>query len=154
MPVFDYGDTLYMHASSSLLRPLDAVFHSALRFVTGDGFSTHHCVLYDRVGWSSLSSRREQHCLLFIYKALIGKLPTYLMSLLHLSQPRPTRSASYIRLDIPRVNTEGGKKAFSFFAPDKWNKLQDSLKLKQFISVESFRSLLDLVFHIECTCFS
>ncbi len=65
MPVFDYGDTLNMHASSTILRSLDAVFHCALRFITFDGFFTHHCILYKKVGWSSLTSRREQHCLLF-----------------------------------------------------------------------------------------
>ena len=75
MPVFDYGDTLYMHASQTVLKPLDAVFHSALRFITGYGFRTHHCDLYTQVNWPSLANRREQHILLLIFKALSGKVP-------------------------------------------------------------------------------
>lgn len=34
MPVIDYGDVLYMHASSQSLHSLDTVYHGALRFIT------------------------------------------------------------------------------------------------------------------------
>lgn len=40
MSILDYGDIIYMHAA------LDAVFNCALRFITGDGYITHHCVMY------------------------------------------------------------------------------------------------------------
>ncbi len=153
MSVFNYGDILYKHASSIILKALNVVFHSALRFITGDGFLTHHCVLYINVGSPSLAICREQHCLAFIYKALTGKLPPYHFSLLHFSRSRSTCSSSFIRLDKPCVNTEAGKKAFSYFAPDKLNRLQDSLKLNLLISVAMFKNLLDCVFHMDCTCF-
>ena len=67
MSVFDYGDVLYMYASPATLKPLDAVYHSALRFIAGDGFLTHHCISYGKVGWLCLTIRRE--------------LPLYLSSL-------------------------------------------------------------------------
>lgn len=35
------------------------VYHSALRFRTGDPYSTHHCHLYQKVCWSSLAVRRD-----------------------------------------------------------------------------------------------
>ena len=66
MSVFDYGDVLYMHASLSTLKPLDAVYHNALRFITGDDYRTHHCLLYEKVGWPSLTVRREQHCICYL----------------------------------------------------------------------------------------
>ena len=72
-PVLDYGDTVYSHVPVSVLKPLYAVYHSALRFIAGAGFQTHHCVLYSTVGWTSLGQRRKQHSILFIYKAIIGK---------------------------------------------------------------------------------
>lgn len=34
MSILDYGDVLYMYASTSTLNPFDAVFHSALCFIT------------------------------------------------------------------------------------------------------------------------
>lgn len=40
-----------------------------LCFITGDGFLSHCYTLNKKVGW--YSSRREQHCMLFLYKALL-----------------------------------------------------------------------------------
>ena len=57
LSVLDYGDIIYRHAAITTLKPLDSIYHSALRFITGDRYDTHHCVLYEKVGWSSLSDR-------------------------------------------------------------------------------------------------
>ena len=54
LAVLDYGDVIYMHASMSLLKKLDVVYHSPLPFVTGANASTHHCKLYEMVQWTSL----------------------------------------------------------------------------------------------------
>ena len=78
----DYGDVVYRHASVRSLRALDAVYHSALRLITEEAYGTHHCTLYEKVGWTSLSARRDLHLFLLIYKAFLGKLPTYISSLL------------------------------------------------------------------------
>lgn len=51
LSVMDYGDVIYRQASAAALKPLDAVYHSALRFITGESYMTHHCILYDKVGW-------------------------------------------------------------------------------------------------------
>lgn len=48
MSVLDHSDVIYRHASSSALKLLDSVYNSALRFITGDVFGTHHCILCDR----------------------------------------------------------------------------------------------------------
>lgn len=82
LPVLDYADIIYMHASAQTLKPLDALYHSSIRLITGDGYQTHHCTLYEKVGWCSLSTCREQHCLIFIFKAILNKLPFYLNRLL------------------------------------------------------------------------
>src|SRR4029434_5364818 len=81
------------------------------------------------VGWSPLADRRGKHCLLFVYKALVGKLPNYLMSLLKLkSICHNTRSQSLISLEIPLTKTNIGKIAFKLFASHKWNTIQVELK--------------------------
>lgn len=61
LPLLDYGDVLYMHAPVTCLRSLDTVYHCALRFVTGCKNVTHHCTLYKKAEWSSLSVRRFTH---------------------------------------------------------------------------------------------
>ena len=82
LSVMDYGDILYMRASAATLKPLDAVYHSALRFITVDNDDTHHCELYAKVGWPSLSIRRDGHWVLFIFKAFTGFLSPYITLLL------------------------------------------------------------------------
>ena len=122
MSVLDYGDTIYRHASASTLKPLDSMYHSALRFITCDSYSTHHCTLYEKVGWTSLTVRRNRHWLLFIYKTLNGHLPSYISSLLNWSNSHHfTRSSDWLTLEVPRANTELGKTAFSFCAAHTWN---------------------------------
>lgn len=82
LTVLDYGDLIYMHSTSFLLKKLDVLYHSALRFITDATASTHHCTLYETVKWPSLSLRRKFHLLIFIAKALMGKLPIYISNLL------------------------------------------------------------------------
>ena len=67
LSALDYGDIIYRNASATTLKSLDSVYHSSLRFITGDSYSTHHCILYNKVGWPSLATRRDQHWFLFIY---------------------------------------------------------------------------------------
>lgn len=57
------------------LKPLNAIHHYALRFITIDGFRTHQCLLYEKVGWLSLAVKGKQRCILFTYKAFLGRLP-------------------------------------------------------------------------------
>ena len=78
----DCGDIIYQSAAATTLKPLDAIYHSALRFVTGDSFDTHHCILYQKVGWTLLKTRRSLHYSLFVYKALLHKLLSHLTLLL------------------------------------------------------------------------
>lgn len=40
--VLDYGEIIYRNASAATFKPLDSVKHSALGFITGDAYSTHH----------------------------------------------------------------------------------------------------------------
>uniref|UniRef100_A0A3B3BNA3 Reverse transcriptase domain-containing protein n=1 Tax=Oryzias melastigma TaxID=30732 RepID=A0A3B3BNA3_ORYME len=72
LPLIDYGDVLYMNASSACLQPLNTVYHCALRFVTGCSRLTHHCELYARAEWTSLSMRRYTHWITLVYKTLLG----------------------------------------------------------------------------------
>uniref|UniRef100_A0A4W5PKU4 Structural maintenance of chromosomes 2 n=1 Tax=Hucho hucho TaxID=62062 RepID=A0A4W5PKU4_9TELE len=103
--------------SNTLLSKLDAVYHSAIRFVTKAPYTTHHCDLYALVGWPSLHIRRQTHWLQVIYKSMLGKGPPYLSSLVSITTPtRSTRSSRYISLVIPKANTSFGRLSFQFSA--------------------------------------
>lgn len=44
-------------------------------FITSDSFLPQHYILYEKVGWCSLANRREQQCMMFVYKALLPRFP-------------------------------------------------------------------------------
>jgi hypothetical protein len=54
LPVPDVG-AIYKMASNTLLSKLDAVYHSAIRFVTKAPYTTHHCDLYALVALATYS---------------------------------------------------------------------------------------------------
>uniref|UniRef100_A0A8C6V4C6 Reverse transcriptase domain-containing protein n=1 Tax=Neogobius melanostomus TaxID=47308 RepID=A0A8C6V4C6_9GOBI len=155
LSVLDYGDTVYMHTSLSVLKPLDAVYHSAIRFITGDKYRTHHCLLYDKVGWSSLTNRREQHCILFIYKGLVGRLPDYLACELNYSSSSyNTRSHDCLVLKNGLVKSDTGKRGFSYYAAHKWNELQRLLQLNSLVPLSHLKRLIFDMYKENCTCFN
>ncbi len=121
-----YGDI----APSYLLSTLDAVYHGALRFITDCKPSTHHCTLYNRLGWPSLSIRRKMHWYAIIYKAILGMLPSYLCCLIQqkIVEKYFLCSQNCYTLSVPFVRSELGKKAFMYAAPSDCNLLQSKLQ--------------------------
>lgn len=120
----------------------------------GASARTHHCTLYETVQWSSLSLRRKIHALLFIAKALMGKLPMYIFSLnsFHNGVYR-TRSVDKILLHALLTRTELGKTAFSAYAPKMWNEAQAILNLEVLPSFNTFKNLLKSFLSEQCNCF-
>ena len=152
LPILDFGDVIYKITSNTLLSKLDAVYHSAIRFVTKSPYTTH-CDLYALVGWPSLHIRRQTHWLQVIYKSMLGKSPPYLSSLVTMATPtRSTRSSRCISLIIPKANTSFGRLPFQFSAACDWNELQKSLKLETFISLTNFKHLLSEQLTDRCSC--
>ena len=155
LSVLDYGDIIYRSAAPSLLKQLDTVYHSALRWITGDDYGTHHCTLYVNAGLSSLSERRDKHWHLFLYKALAGMLPTYICSMLTPNDGiYQTRSGDFLRLKVPHTRTGLGSTAFSVSGPTSWNLLQNSLKLSSLPSLGQFKGMIQNIFYRDCSCFN
>ena len=94
LPILDFGDVIYKIASNTLLNKLDAVYHSAIRFVTKAPYTSHHCDLYVLVGWPSLHIRRQTHWLQVIFKYLLGKALPYLSSLVTIATATSSSSSS------------------------------------------------------------
>ena len=134
------------------------VYHEALRFITGFKAPTHHCTLYEWVGLSSISIHRLRQLHILIYKAILGFLPTYILSYINQSNAGTytLRSRDLFLLSVPKVRTELGKKAFRFPAPSAWNMLQTTLKENELVSLNTFKGKLD---YLEaetsgCRCFA
>ncbi len=88
--------------------------YHALRFITDCKYSTHHCELYKRLAWPSLSIQRKMHWYLLIYTAIMGYLPFYLCYFLQRASPGNYLlcSQSNYNLCEPLVRTELGKTSF------------------------------------------
>ena len=109
---------------------------SAIHFVTKAPYTTHHCNLYDLVGWPLLHIRRQTHWLQVIFKSLLGKAPPYLSSLVTIAAPtHSTRSIRYSSLVTPKANSFFDGLSFQFSAVNDWNELQKSLNLESYISL-------------------
>ena len=146
-------NVIYKTASNTLLNKLDAVYHSAIRFVSKSPYTTHHCDLYALVGCPLLHTRRHTHWLQVIYKSLLGKAPPYFSSLVTIAAPtRSTRSSRYISLVTPKANSSFGRLSFQFSAAKDWNALQKSLKLEPLTSLTSFKHQLSEQLTDHCTC--
>lgn len=153
IPMFDFGDVIYRTAPNFLLKKLDVIYHSVIRFVTNAPYNTHHCELYALVGWPSLTMRRLTHWYQLIYKSLLGKVPLYLSCLVTIAVPtRSLRSSRYIALVTPKVCTTFGRQSFQFAAANDWNGLQKTLKLETLISPVAFKLLLSEHLTDLCTC--
>lgn len=120
----------YMHTSAQNFHMIDTAYHASLRFITNCKALTRHCELYSRVGWPPLATRRLCHWYTFIYKAILGLLPSYLC--VYIIQKRNgqhfLRSQDFFMLSVPKTRTEMGKKAFLYSAPSAWNTLQKGLE--------------------------
>ena len=70
---------------------------------------------------------------IFIYRAILGKLPANLCTFLCLcSGSYQPRSSKWLLFNVPRFWQTKGKTAFSYSAPWAWNNLQNDLKLQHF----------------------
>uniref|UniRef100_A0A8C7WUV5 Reverse transcriptase domain-containing protein n=1 Tax=Oryzias sinensis TaxID=183150 RepID=A0A8C7WUV5_9TELE len=70
IPTLDYGDIIYQNTTLTNLRPLNVIYNSLCRFILRCPFRTHHCLMFQQLSWLPLSSRRQLHWLLFIFKCI------------------------------------------------------------------------------------
>ena len=129
-----------------------------MRYVTNLRPLTHRCTLYMKVGWPSLSQRRLSHWYVFIYKAILGQLPSYLCSFITLQENSTyeLRSQDKLLLTEPSSRIKFGEQAFQFSAPKAWNELQKNMDLKELISLPCFKDMIKIMEEDElrvCKCF-
>jgi hypothetical protein len=77
---------------------------------------------------------RREYVLVFVYEALLNKLPSYLSSLINITIIIPkTRSQTWIPLEAHVISTELGMAAFSCYAPCQWKSLQTKLTFEALV---------------------
>lgn len=46
-----YGDNIHWKANESLLHKIDSPYNRIARFVSKWGYYTHHCTMFEELGW-------------------------------------------------------------------------------------------------------
>lgn len=117
LSILDYGDILYRHTSAQNFHMLDTAYHASLRFITNCKPLTHPCELYFQVGWPPIATRRLCHWYTFIYKAILGLLPSYLcVYIIQKSNERHfLRSQGFFYALCAKDSYRNGKEGISVF---------------------------------------
>ncbi len=97
----DYGDIVYRFACLTALSKLDLFYHAALRYISQSASRTHHCILYNLVGWSPLTTRRMLVCF------CLGHLPSYIcFKFIFATDCHNLRANVWFRLRVPFERTD------------------------------------------------
>ncbi len=122
------------------LRKLQCVQNAAARLITRTKKHDHITPILIELHWLPVKQRILFKILCLIYRALNDSAPSYIQSLIKKQTPaRSLRSSSRLTLVVPHANTLSyGERAFSRFAPSKFNKLPETLKSSA--TFEAFKS--------------
>uniref|UniRef100_A0A8C8E0L6 Reverse transcriptase domain-containing protein n=1 Tax=Oryzias sinensis TaxID=183150 RepID=A0A8C8E0L6_9TELE len=152
IPTLDYGDIIYQNTTLTNLRPLNVIYNSLCRFILRCPFRTHHCLMFQQLSWLPLSSRRQFHWLLFIFKCINLSYPDYLKQYLTPFQSSYNlRHADQIFFAVPRVKKQIGKYSFNYKAPSDWNNLP--LSIRSLTSFFAFKNACLVHLQHSCNCF-
>uniref|UniRef100_A0A3P9BKS9 Reverse transcriptase domain-containing protein n=3 Tax=Maylandia zebra TaxID=106582 RepID=A0A3P9BKS9_9CICH len=137
----DYCNSIFTGLPKKSVRQLQLIQNSAARVLTKTKKVDHISPALRSLHWLPVRQRIDFKVLMLAYKALNGLGPKYINDLLTQYEPsRSLRSSGSGLLSVPRVRTRHGEAAFSFYAPYIWNKLPESLRSAETLSL--FKSRL------------
>lgn len=102
-------EVIFLSLLQAAVTALDSSHQSTVRFTTRDPHNTHHCLLYIKVGGTSLAQRWN--------KNVAGPLPSYISSIFDwtasiLDWGHRGYSYYHLTLQLPLVPSELGKSVF------------------------------------------
>ena len=138
-PVLEYSSIVWDGCSVQCPRSLELLQIEAARIVTGLTRSTTLENLYIECGWESLSLRRRNQKLCFMYKVYNDMAPSYIMDFFPLqrNQEHHYQLRNNEDFNIPRTRTTLFKKSCIPSAIPLWNTLD--LEVRNSPSLPSFK---------------
>ena len=132
----DYGDVIFHDQRMDLMDLIERVQYKAALIVSGCWQGTSREILYEELGWETLSDRRWARRLTTFYKINNGITPSYLYD--HI----PQRNEITVILrngadNLPFIRTDRYENSFYQYTIKQWKELGDDFKFKP--SVQSFK---------------
>lgn len=113
----DYCNSLYLGLPQASLRRLQLVQNAAARLLTGTRRREHITPILASLHWLPILFRIQFKVLLFVFKALNGLAPAYIIDLVPHSVQRSLRSSNKGLLHVPRSRLkQRGDRAFAVAA--------------------------------------
>lgn len=139
LPILEYSSIVWDGCSAQDSHTLEKLQNEAARIVTGLTRSVSLENLYRECGWISLSERRKQQKLVFMYKVVNGSVPSYITDvippLVRETTNYPLRNNNNIA--IPFTRTEISHRSCIPSSISFWNSLDENIRNS--ISVSSFK---------------
>ena len=128
----DYCNSVLAGLPASTLAPLQRVQNAAARLVADLGPRDHVTPALRTLHWLPVVQRIQYKLCVLVHAAFYKYGPAYLAELLVPVSQLPgrsrLRSADSFMLDVPRVKSSVGSRAFSISGPRAWNDLPQSLR--------------------------
>ena len=144
LPIVEYGCS----EQDSVL--LQRVQNEAARLVTGLTRSVSLENLYKECGWATLSQRRQQHKLSFMYNVNTGMVPSYIQDLIPplVSEVTDYPLRNTRNITVPYNRTSISQKSCILSSIRLWNSLADDLK--DLPSLPNFKKHIISNFNLSC----
>ena len=129
--------------SQQNLNKLQLAQNIACRIILKCGNREHITNIHEELKLEYLNNRRDKHLAIECHKNIHGKVYNPLKKIFKLkanTNNRRTRRGCQFDVEIPRVNSNIGRKAISFTGPQTWNRLKR--ELKEISNFNSFKSKL------------
>ena len=124
-PHVDYCCVVWDHCSKHLQTKVETIQNWAMRDILNSPWSTTGTELREKLGWTTLSQRRNLLTLETIYKCIHKNLHEKFIKQCDMGNSR-TRGASKLYLRWPR--TDFYKNSFEYSGAKLWNSLPDSVR--------------------------
>ena len=127
LPHLDYCCLVWQECSKELVNKLERIQNYGMRIILDQPPLTPTTELRNKLGWTSLESRREYFRTMMLHRVMTGDAPLEMRSLFQVNEDIRSQGTAITRgsknLFISQANSEFGRRTFAFAGSKVWNRL-------------------------------